>query len=105
MHGKQTRSGSRERARVEPFSPIQSVTESGFAMRAEIRQILLTDWDPSNAARFDAASHEYDGYIEPLCEMIQRGASEQEIVDYLHERELESMCFPSLGTQRLVPVA
>ena len=71
----------------------------------QIRQILLNDWDPSNASRFEAARGEYDSYIEPLHEMIQRRASEQEIVDYLHERELESMCFPSLGTQRLRPVA
>ena len=75
------------------------------AVRLEIRRILLTDWDPSNASRFDAAAGEYDTYIEPIYEMIGRGASEQEIVDYLHERELESMCFPSLGTQRLHPVA
>ena len=48
---------------------------------------------------------EYDGYIEPLRDLIQSGADEDAIVSYLHEREQETMCFPSLGTRRLLPVA
>jgi hypothetical protein len=75
------------------------------ALAASIREILLTDWDPANAGRFEAARGEYDGYIEPLRDLIQSGADEEAIVSYLHEREQETMCFPSLGTRRLVPVA
>jgi hypothetical protein len=73
--------------------------------RARIREILLNDWDPSNAARFEWSRGEYDGYIAPLHDLIQGGATENAIVEYLHERERESMCFPSLGTARLRPVA
>lgn len=69
--------------------------------RSGIRQVLLTDWDPSNAARFEAAQGEYDGYVEPLAELIRADASEEAIVDYLYEREREILCFPGLGRQRL----
>jgi hypothetical protein len=71
----------------------------------EIRQILLNDWDPSHAARFDAARGEYDSYLAPLAELIRSGADDGPIISYLHDRELESMCFPPLGTRHLQPVA
>jgi hypothetical protein len=72
---------------------------------ATIRQILLDDWDPSNAARFEHARREYDAYIEPLLRLIRRGAGEDDVVRFLHDRERESMCFPGLDTRRLVRVA
>src|SRR3954465_6573019 len=74
-------------------------------IRNHIREILLTDWDPANAVRFEAARGEYDGSLESPRELIQSGADEDAIVAYLHEREQESMCFPGLGTRRLLPVA
>ena len=70
-----------------------------------MRQVLLNDWDPHNAARSPAAHSTYDGYITPLLDLLRSGAGEDEVVEFLHERERESMCFPSLGTQRLRPVA
>jgi hypothetical protein len=74
-------------------------------LRDRIRQILLTDWDPSNAARFDAAHGEYDSYIDPIAELIAGGADEDALVAHLHEIEQHVMCFPSLDTRRLRPVA
>ena len=71
----------------------------------QLRRILLEDWDPHNAARNVAAHGTYDQYIEPLWELIQRGGNESAVVEFLHEREKETMCFPSLGTQRLRRVA
>jgi len=73
--------------------------------RDRIRQILLEDWDPSNAARFEHSRGEYDGYIEPLWRLVRAGATEEAIVEFLHERERESMCFPGLDARRLLPVA
>jgi len=70
-----------------------------------IRKILLNDWDPHNASRLPEATAVYDGYIPPLIELLQSNADEDRIVEWLHEREQESMCFPSLGTQRLRRVA
>ena len=72
---------------------------------ARVREVLLNDWDPHNAARSPAAHGTYDGYIPPLLDLIRSGADEETVVEYLHEREKESMCFPSLGTQRLRRVA
>jgi hypothetical protein len=70
-----------------------------------IRAILLQDWDPHNASRNESASGTYDEYLPPLRILIESGAKEDEIIQYLHEREQETMCFPSLGTERLRRVA
>jgi hypothetical protein len=74
-------------------------------IRSRVRQILLADWDPHDAARDPAAHGTYDTYIDPLLRLARSGAGEDAVVNFLHERERESMCFPSLGTARLRPVA
>jgi len=71
------------------------------AIREQIRQILINDWDPHNAARAEAAHHTYDGYISPLADLVRSGADEEAIVAFLKEREAETMCFPALGTRHL----
>jgi hypothetical protein len=76
-----------------------------LSTRDSIRQILLNDWDPHNAARNEAAHGTYDQYIVPLWDLTQSGGDEDAVVEFLHEREKETMCFPSLGTQRLRRVA
>ena len=75
------------------------------AIRDRIRKVLLNDWDPHDAAATEAAHATYDGYIDPLHELISSGGDEDAVVTFLHERERESMCFPSLGRQRLQRVA
>ena len=73
---------------------------------AAIKAVLLNDWDPHNAAaRLPEAAGAYDVYVSPLAEMLGRGAGEEEIVDWLHAREQETICFPSLGTKRLRRIA
>jgi hypothetical protein len=74
-------------------------------LRFRIRDVLLADWDPHDAARNPAAAGAYDAYVEPVYALLQSGAGEDAVVEFLHERERESMCFPSLGTQRLRRVA
>lgn len=75
-------------------------------LRSQIRDILLKDWDPSNASRFEAAQNEYDLYLDPLVGLIRSNAGEDAIIDYLHQREMETMCFPGLDhAQRLRAVA
>ena len=78
-----------------PESPIDS----------EIRRILVTDWDPDNASRSEAASSEYDADIQPLHDLLISNADEEAIVRYLFDREHEIMCFPGLGKQHLHRVA
>ena len=74
-------------------------------LRTRIRDVLLTDWDPSNAARFDAARGEYDSFVDPIADLLARNADEDAIVNYLHNVEQHVMCFPSLDTRRLRQVA
>ena len=73
--------------------------------RSALRQILLQDWDPHNAAREPAAHNTYDAYLAPLHDVIASGADEQTLMDWLHDREKETLCFPSLGKERLRRVA
>ena len=80
-------------------------SSNSLDLRNAIREILLADWDPSNASRFEAARGEYDGYLSPLADLIQSGSSEDDVVDFLYAREREIMCFPGLGKQRLRRVA
>jgi hypothetical protein len=74
-------------------------------IHSRIRDVLLTDWDPHDAARSEAARGTYDSYVAPIRHLLESGADEDALVSYLHERECESMCFPSLGTRRLRAVA
>ena len=71
------------------------------AIRDRIRQVLLDEWDPHNASRNEAAHGTYDQYIPPLLDLLRSGASEDAVMEFLHEREKETMCFPSLGVERL----
>ena len=84
---------------------VEGMADVSDDIRARIRAVLLDDWDPHGAARSPAASGAYDLYIGPVYDLLRRGADEDALVSYLHEREQESMCFPSLGTRRLRPVA
>ena len=70
-----------------------------------VRDILLADWDPHGAEPNPAAHGTYDRYLDPIRHLIETGATEDQVIAYLHERELETMCFPSLGTERLRRVA
>ena len=70
-----------------------------------IRQILLADWDPTDASRSSAARSAYDQEIEPLRRLIESGAGEDDLIAYLYDREREIMCFPGLGKERLRRVA
>jgi hypothetical protein len=75
------------------------------AIDDRIREVLLNDWDPHNAARSEAAHGTYDLYIAPVRSMLEVGADEEALIAWLKEREEETMCFPSLGTRRLRRVA
>jgi hypothetical protein len=71
------------------------------SLQDNIRKILIDHWDPHNVAQRPEAHGTYDVFIPRLIELIQSGAGEEAIVDYLKEREAETMCFPGLGRERL----
>lgn len=83
----------------------QDTTPAPDIVRDRLRDVLLNDWDPHDAARSGAARGTYDTYIDPIYRLLLSGADEDAVVEYLHGREQESMCFPSLGTARLRWVA
>ena len=77
----------------------------GEDSRAQVRQILLEDWDPHDVFKRPEAHGAYDAWIAPLWDVIDGGAGEEAVMEWLHEREKETMCFPSLGVERLRRVA
>jgi len=74
-------------------------------LRSRIREILINDWDPSNASRSEAAHQTYDVYISPLADLIRSGADEAALIAFLKERESEIMCFPAIGASHLKRIA
>ena len=70
-----------------------------------IRAVLLDHWDPHSVAHVEAARGSYDAYVPALRAMLDAGANEEALVDWLKDREEETMCFPALGTRRLRKVA
>ena len=73
--------------------------------RARVRRILLEDWDPHEVFKRPEAHGTYDGWVAPLWDVIASGAGEEAVMAWLHECEKETMCFPSLGRERLRGVA
>jgi hypothetical protein len=74
-------------------------------IRSQIRQILLEDWDPHDTFKRPEAHGAYDAWIDPLHDALAAGATEDQVMDWLHEREKQTMCFPSIGRERLRRVA
>ena len=56
------------------------MAESSDSLRAQIRDILLKEWDPSGAERSEAAHHTYDAYLGPLADLIRSNVGEEAIV-------------------------
>jgi len=70
-----------------------------------MRHLLMSEWDPIGVSDEPMASDEYDGYIGPLLEMLERGPSAPEIVDYLRWVEVERMGLVDLQGDPLRPLA
>lgn len=82
-----------------------TVSADADRLRPLIRKILLEDWDPHDLFKRAEAHGAYDAWIEPVYHLLESGATEEQLMDWLHEREKETMCFPSLGLERLRRVA
>ena len=53
-------------------------------IRKQIHDVLLETWDPIGIKDEPNAQDEYDGYIGKLYDLLTSGASDSEIMDYLH---------------------
>ncbi len=60
-------------------------------LRAEIRRVLMNDWDPIGVKDVPEAADEYDMYLSDVCGLIVQGASSSKIAEYLRWVEVERM--------------
>ena len=72
--------------------------------RPEIRRVLLEVWDPIGVKDEPRAQDEYDSYIGQIYGLLVKGASEQEIIEFLYHVETEQMGLPRHVQDSLLPV-
>jgi hypothetical protein len=52
-------------------------------IRNEIRRILLQYWDPIGIKDEPLAQDEYDAYLGSICELLLRGATDEDVSNHL----------------------
>lgn len=72
-------------------------------LRASIRQILMSKWDPIDVSDTAEAADEYDGYIEGISGLLDRKATVQQLSDHLCRIETERMGLADAEGLSLVP--
>jgi hypothetical protein len=65
--------------------------EKSREIRSHIRRVLMEEWDPIGVSDIPEAADEYDGYIGGVYELLDDGASEQEIAAHLRGIEVREM--------------
>jgi len=51
---------------------------------AELRELLMSEWDPIGVAEFPEAADEYDNYLGPIASRLSRGTPSADVARYLH---------------------
>lgn len=77
---------------MEPYDK-----ERSRRRRVAIRHILMSKWDPIGVREEPMAADEYDMYIGDICALLDRSASDKEIVDYLFSVETDRMGLTDLN--------
>jgi hypothetical protein len=49
----------------------------------ELRELLMTEWDPIHVRNAQGAQDEYDGYLGQLGGLLRKGASATGVAEYL----------------------
>lgn len=65
--------------------------EKSRRRRIAIRRILMSKWDPIGVRDEPMAADEYDGYIGDICALLDRDATDKEIIGYLFAVETDRM--------------
>lgn len=65
--------------------------ERSREIRLSIRRILMAEWDPIGVNDIPEAADEYDRYIGGVYALLRANASEDDLVAYLREIEVERM--------------
>ena len=79
--------------------------ERSREIRCHIRGVLMAEWDPIGVNDVPEAADEYDSYIGGVYELLERGASEDSICDYLRSIEVDRMEMVDASRQPLLPEA
>jgi hypothetical protein len=77
--------------------------ERSREVRRSIRRILMSQWDPIEVSDTPEAADEYDLYIGGVYELLERGASENNICAYLRDIEVDRMGMVDADGQPLLP--
>jgi hypothetical protein len=72
----------------------KSQLEEAKRIQGAIREALLKEWDPIGVKGIAEAHDEYDGYVGQVSELLQKGATAQEVFAYLWWVETEHMGLP-----------
>lgn len=75
------------------------------ALQAEVREVLLNEWDPISISDEPNAQDEYDSYVGPITQQLLSGGGDIPIVQQLHWIEVERMGLPSQSQAKLLHVA
>jgi hypothetical protein len=79
--------------------------ERSREIRCHIRRVLMAEWDPIGVSDIPEAADEYDSYIGGVYELLERGASEANICDYLRNIEVDQMEMVDASRQPRLPEA
>ena len=77
--------------------------ESRKRIRNEIRQ-LWAEWDPIGVYDADWGPDEYDNYLGPSLRLLEEGAKNQQITEYLSQIVGEYMGLGDKGIENSKPV-
>ncbi|WP_018416223.1 hypothetical protein [Teredinibacter turnerae] len=56
-----------------------------------VREGVHKKWDPIGVSSYTEEMGEYDGYLPSLCKLLNDGASEEQVFDFLWTVETQSM--------------
>jgi hypothetical protein len=79
--------------------------ERAKQIQADIRQVLLRDWDPIGVGDLPEAQDEYDSYVGQVYGLLASGASDAALVDRLQQIEVVNMGLSRPESTRLQSVA
>src|SRR2546430_14820985 len=79
--------------------------ERAHQIQAQIREVLLREWDPIGVRDEPRAQDEYDAYVGGVYRLIASGATARELAEHLARVEAEQLGFQDTDPKMLIPVA
>lgn len=73
--------------------------QRALEIQGQVRQALMSHWDPIGVKGHAGAEDEYDAYVGPVYRLLSSGATDGEIIDYLYDTETQTMGLIRLKTR------